>query len=501
MLNCFVCDRGWRLETVAEHLFGGGEGEAEAVDEVTAEPPPEGFDAIDAAEKLLESRGFPDTAGALGIDDLYVDDSPESPLCGYLIFESGGQIVGRDLVGGDRPRYKNSVGSKSAFRVGRGGEGAAWLVEGVTDAFALYLAGVPTVYALLGCKATDAQAYAMRRHKSVHVCLDADAAGYKGARGVVETLREYGVKATIHELPTARGWSDPADAWERDREGFSEWVAAEMARYSSSDSGYVASLFVSRPMRVLSTGIPSWDSALGGGFGFGAHALGAEPGVGKTSFALDRLFAWARDGVRGLYVTYEISKRQAWARLASAISTRTWSEIELDPRVLEDSAREELLRLSSRIRVGVGWTADEVAVAAQSYDAIVVDYLQRMPGVEEDRKSIESNISDLADIGRDQEKVVLVISALPRRGYGDGFALDSFRDTGKIEYVVQSASGLLRTAQQGVLRVKVVKNSRGAPSSGAFFVGTDLGHIAFEEIEIVENPTKEKIRNAFQGGT
>jgi DnaB helicase-like protein/Toprim domain-containing protein/CHC2-type zinc finger protein len=505
LLHCFTCKKGWHFSQVEEHLGGAPvEAPPPEPEPVPNEPAPDvaADDIVALAERhLVEDRGLPADPDLLGVD-MFVDTETDSKFYGYLMFQRGRQLVGRNLlnVTDSRPRYMNTAGSKDLFFIGDDSKGrAAWLVEGIFDALAVHQAGIGPVAALLGCEISENQAYLLR-NRTVFILLDADQAGWKGARDIAKELKEYGANGIIVELPEDMG-KDPGEAYKRDPEGFSRWLTAKASEYSANDTGYVARLFDGEepPLLCLPSGIQTWDANLGGGFKDGAHVIGAEPGVGKTSFVLRRAYEWAlTEKKRILYVTYEISKRQTWARLASCASTRTWSEIEMSPGIVADDTFYKMQELAELVRVGVGWDVNKIQYAAEHYDVIVIDYLQRMPGPfggDATRQNIDHNVMRLSDLARDRGRVILVISTLPRAAYNGQFSMSSFKESGGIEYVCQSATGLLLGGPNLAIG-KIVKNTRG--SVGNFWMRTDLGHLRFEEAQPGNAAVTEEMRNAFK---
>jgi hypothetical protein len=437
---------------------------------------------VDRATSYLAERGFSEPDG-LGVEVDVVAD-PTSEYYGYLIFESGGQIVARNLLEetDSRPRYRNSKGGKKLFWVGQDNPARpVWLVEGVFDALALHQLGVVPVAALLSCDLTDQQAYHLRR-RTVFVLLDADQAGYAGAKKVVEKLREYEANGLIVELPMELG-EDPGEAFQKHHDEFAAFLQRTQAELGATDEAYVDGLFggQERSLQILPSGIPTWDALLGGGFKDGVHTIVAETSVGKTAFALRCATAWADLlGKRVLYVTYEISKKQAWSRVASCFTPEPWDVIEQTPAVVSKAVRQRVRSLAQHIRVAVGWDAGKIAYALPRFDAVIIDYLQRMPGPygsgeNAQRANIKHNIARLSDMARDSGKVMLVISSAPRSSYGE-VALP--KESGDIEFVSQSMASL-QAGSAGLVIGTVTKNTRGV--KGAFWMRTDLGHLEFHE--------------------
>lgn len=448
----------------------------------------------DLAISFLASRGFPDVDSVPGIE-LEVETDPSVPTAGYLIMRSAGykgdRWVGRNLLDNGNPKYYNSPGHKGLFFLdGYESEGDhVWLVEGIFDALSLAALGIPQVAASLGAKVSPEHLFSVR-HQTVFILFDNDWAGYSGARKVAKTLHDMGGNPVIVNMGREIG-NDPNDAHVKNPQSFRKWLAGQVMDYSKNDQAYIEKFLLNQqPMQVIPTGLNTLDSFLGGGFKDGVVIVGAEPGVGKTSFATwFSALAATVHGKRVLYVTYEISKRQVWARLAAIASGTTWDVLELNPTKIKQPEQDWLRTLSSQIRVAVGWNVNKIHYVINDYDVVVVDYLQRMPGKPgedgEERTNVSYNVKELSNLARDKQKVILTISSLNRVGYGK-LNLSIFKESGDIEYAVQVALALTNhhstdESTQGIIDCHILKNTRGR--EGVVFLKPDLGHQKFEEAE------------------
>src|SRR5207247_6866765 len=98
-----------------------------------------------------------------------------------------------------------------------------------------------------------------------------------------------------------------------------------------------------------------------------------------------------------------------------------------------------MVKLSNNIRIATNWDVAEINRAANNYDAIFIDYIQRMPGNHSDEKvNVSQNIKALSRIMMDKEKIIFVVSSIPRSSY-DKEDLSVFKESGDIEFAIQSA--------------------------------------------------------------
>lgn len=515
LFNCFSCKEGMTIEQLEERLeeeTGGGEerdgddtgGDPEG--EEILEAPIDEDELFEIGEQFLRDRGFePDeaAAGSYGVT-VAIEDNPESKLYGYMIFWPAGQhegptFVGRNILDTDRARYRNSFGEKSVFLVGEDdGRAPVWMVEGIIDAMSVRALDHQPVVALLGSSLNEKAAYPLRG-RTVFLLLDADYAGWKGASEISDTLEEVGANPIILELPSEFG-NDPNDAYVADPEGFGEWLDEVKNQYLPNDTKYVSAFFEAwEPLNMVSTGIPEWDRMLGGGFKSGVHIIGAEPKAGKTALGLAiARRAVEQDGKRVLYLTYEVSKRQCWARETASYDKLPWSELEMNSTLASKKAREAIARLALGLRIEQGWTLSQIQHAIDEFDVVVVDYLQRMPSrykQESIRHAVDENIGGLSDLARDRDKVIIVVSSFGRQSYGK-VTLQSFKESGGVEYVVQSATGLIPYHHENLIMGNLVANTRG--STGTFWMEADYLHTKFRG---TDNPRESGRIATLKGGS
>jgi hypothetical protein len=334
---------------------------------------------------------------------------------------------------------------------------------------------------------SDPKAYELRG-RAVFVCFDDDYAGFKGALDAAEKLKEVKADPIIIEFPETLG-HDLNDALVNKREQLEQWFRERQLEYSRTDEVYVQELFADRqaPLIVIPTGLTQWDEIMRGGLGPGAHVIMAEPKAGKSALANDiEVKAAELHGFRVLEASYELSKRQCWARKIAHHSGIPWADIEAHPEFVPQESREWARELSQKVRTVVGWTVGQIRYVADSYDLIVVDYLQRMPGPYGStdlsvRMNVDYNISALSDLGRDLGKVVLVVSEVPKSEYGKKFTKGSAKESGAIEYRAASVTGLKRGQGDTKVWIDVVANTRG--QERGFMAQVDLATQRYTDLD------------------
>jgi len=441
-------------------------------------------DAAGLFKHFVAERGIsPQTYRALGVT---FELNPTAKDFGYITIPNGAKrSVKRKFIDGMvGDRYVNSSGKgQPIYKLPEVHDAKdVILVEGLFDLMALYEMGYRNVSAALTSSFKEKQAYEFKG-KTVFVIFDNDYAGYKGSRKAAEHLKEMGANPIILELPQFFG-KDPHEAFRYNAHHFRNWLAEKLAQYDAVDKNYVIESFLTNraPLKVYRTGIPTFDAFLGGGFKAGVHILGGKPGAGKTMLTVAICRAMAEQGARILKCSYEISKLQMWARMSSQFDAQhTWAELEMNPLLLTQAARERVTQLSEQVRVVMGWNVNEVERAVNNFDVVVVDYIQRMPSAKSEVKfGVSDNIQRLSNIARDYNKIVIAVSSLPRSGYKADGEMGVFKESGDIEYVCQSAT-ILKKAGDAYITASLIKNTRGV--MGNFALEGDLGHCLFKEAD------------------
>lgn len=301
-----------------------------------------------------------------------------------------------------------------------GALGFAVLTEGETDALSLlaaYGAGYPA-FGLPGglIPLGFAERLAQVGVREVVLVTDADAAGTKHAERAREALIAANLEVFVLSPPGHGDLNEMLVALgpERMVEGL-ESAKEEMRAGETSDlrylrEGWLAELDAraTRPHAAYSTGLEALDDLLEGGYLEGLHLLGGITGGGKTSLALSIALHNALAGRPVLYASYEQSRLELWARLASRSTRLPYTAIK---RGVYDSGGTETL-VSSELRANEGWneleraarylkiveggdalsrtegdhpldslarTAERMATASGAPPLILLDYLQRMP--------------------------------------------------------------------------------------------------------------------------
>lgn len=226
------------------------------------------------------------------------------------------------------------------------------------------------------------------------------------------------------------------------------------------------------------TGLGALDALLEGGYQEGLHLLGGTTRGGKTSLALAIALHNALAGRPVLYVTYEQSPFELWARLIAQLPRVPYAAVKrgsfddkglvvrTSSQLKNDEGWEEVQRASRHLRIVSGGDAfsqnqsglslmalerlaQDVATARGMPPLVIVDYLQRVPVAALANRDPRERVMQVAGtlqtiFGRDLLCPVLALSSVGREAYDLQRAslekkLAAFKEAGEIEYTAYTA--------------------------------------------------------------
>lgn len=408
----------------------------------------------------------------------------------------------RDTSGDGAGKYlkpkADEVGPQPLYNPKALEAGHFFVVEGALDAVAVRACGHEAV-AMGGTAARSvADAVSAAGYGGCAIVLaDDDEPGARAAAELVGALSDAGVHATSATLRSLKA-KDAAEAYAEDREALAvalDSIAADAAR-AKDEADYLADLErysdAMRGLRVLDTasvldglvslegatdpvptGLPSLDAVLGGGLQRGLYVLGATSSLGKTTLMVQIADRIAASGHPVLFVTIEQSAQEIVAKSIARIM-RSYGSSSYMPTSGELTNRrkragwtsgtlETFLRAVEEYRGTVApWlrviegmsqpTAAQIAQAAGEMlrfvgvpPVVVVDYLQLIAPSERgmsDKQAADENVTALRQLANSINAPVVVISSLNRSSYSGVIELDSFKESGGIEYGADVLLGL-----------------------------------------------------------
>ena len=252
--------------------------------------------------------------------------------------------------------------------------------------------------------------------------------------------------------------------------------------------------------QALSTGIKSLDEAIGDGF-FKKQLviLGAISSLGKTTLALQLADNIARQGEEVLIFSLEMAKDELIAKSLSRLSflkayDRHYTALALNTKeVMTGKGFNNLIpNNEQRIEVFNEALEDYKTIANNIYISelnednniniktieekikrhiaitnkkpfVVIDYLQIIQDNNKylnDKQRIDKILTDLKRLARDNDITILLISSLNRGAYTQEISLDSFKDSGNIEYTADLLLGLQAEISENINDIKVDKKAK-----------------------------------------
>ena len=395
--------------------------------------------------------------------------------------------IDRATEEGQEPKYKkpssDALGAEPVYNAPALDEPAYFVAEGALDALAIMRAGFPAI-ALNGSSVSAALASEAARHRNSTAVLvpDNDETGEAKLADNMAKLKNAGVSCLAFDAGDLTG--KDADEWaQRDFEEFKAKLQEsyeEARRKVEADRAEayrkaLENLRVLDPVDVASrifnaegltrrtpTGFEGLDKMTGGGLPAGLTILGAVSSLGKTTLALQIADQIAATGKPVLFVTIEQTAAELVAKSLSRImqeqGTRAPACDICDPAqrdgwtdwqeaALLDACEEYTRRIGGNLRIIEGIeqpSASNILAAVEIMRAeghespvVFIDYLQLLKPSSDrdtDKQAVDKNVTALRQMANRTQTPVVAISSLNRSSYSGNVMLDSFKESGAVEY-------------------------------------------------------------------
>ena len=323
--------------------------------------------------------------------------------------------------------------------------------------------------------------------------LDDDVAGQSGAKKALQELKTAGYKAVNFILSPNEKY-DANEFLQKDFGGFRERLT-EIYRQANKKFSKIGGVEVLADVfdeldamseklqgNLLKWGFPTLDEKLP--MLPGCYLLGALPSLGKTTFALNVAANVCEQGAAVLYVSYEPTKNQIAVKdLARYWFKKIW-ENHRDNRSTQfvptatqmmlgrynsmfgfdemKKVREELKakRENFYFLQGRRETARDLIKKIKSYvdngvKFIVIDYVQLIKGTDTTktaREQIDETIRELQIFQSENDLVILFISSFNRENYRNYACLESFKESGGLEFTADAILALQLKYSEGESR-------------------------------------------------
>ena len=397
--------------------------------------------------------------------------------------------IDRAVDGSATPKYlkppSKEVGPQPVHNESAFDQKLFFAVEGLFDAYAIMACGYPAV--ALGSVDDKAFIDNAEAYKGcIILALDCDEAGRDGAKRVAAKLPGVDIQFASN-LPGAK---DACELLASDRSALESWCASNMAAAEASvlerKEERLRSLSCINPADAaaeiymledaddpIPTGIRVLDNALGGGLKRGLIMLGAVSSVGKTTLLNMIADNLAESGRPVLFVTVEQSSRELTAKSLSRrmylmdheLGDVSYSEIySKSERGCWSDKRNALFaevaswftecvapherHLQARNQPSVADIAETAYAMEDRFGTtpiVIIDYLQilaPMSDRDSDKQAVDKNVMSLRQLSRDLKTTIICVSSLNRSSYSGVISLDSFKESGAIEYSADVLLGL-----------------------------------------------------------
>jgi len=273
---------------------------------------------------------------------------------------------------------------------------------------------------------------------------------------------------------------DANDFLLEDRGAFEEWASQQVeltrAKFQEerdfylSESSDALDFFdreTDRISRPVPTGFQKLDRLLGGGLRVGLTTLGAGTSFGKTALTMQIAENMNRNGQDVLFFSLEMGANELRARSLSRLTAEildaphysgapasTFSDI-LNYRNLQNESQRSTIQEARdlyrtycpRLRIIESqgeFSVEDVRRAVSRHrrltgrvPVVFIDYLQVLHPLnprESEKQQTDKNILELRRLSREFETPVVVLSSLNRAGYKKRPTLESFKESGGVEY-------------------------------------------------------------------
>lgn len=399
----------------------------------------------------------------------------------------------RDDIPQEQQKYRKMKEGSAQFFNGKAlklSSTPVFVVEGEIDALSILEAGCPAV-ALGSVALVSKLAQQVKKikesqkdyHPNLLLALDNDKSGRLAQQKLIAMLQRINVE--YHPVQIARGYKDANEALVNNREQFIEDVQSTYQHPDNRLQSWV-DYFSGGRQHAISTGFKNIDKALDGGLYEGLYGLGAISSLGKTTLALqiaDNIAYGNETPVMyfALEMGWEEMTSKSLSRLTAINEIRKTKLLEGNlaqtTRSLQQGrwkqrynskqyqnfkdALNEYATYANNIIYRDGQqhrpSAEDVANMVDSYIArtgkkpvVIVDYLQILAPVDPratDKSAVTTSATLLKQIATRHHIPVIMISSFNRSTYQSPASMESFKESGDIEY---SADVLLGLQLKGV---------------------------------------------------
>ena len=235
-------------------------------------------------------------------------------------------------------------------------------------------------------------------------------------------------------------------------------------------SEYIKNSFLSDILKqkkdaaIRLTGFEDLDRKLGG-FTQGLYIVGGRPGVGKTTF-LDQLSYELSAQVPVFFISYEQNRLHFAAKQIARLANLNGIPL-TSTHILKGIIPKEILKVmdlycESNREIYVysdSPSVDEIKKRVEQFEydtgkipIIIVDFIQKVPSQRNNIKdAVDETVSKLQYFTTDGKRTSILVSSFNRAAYYSPVSIDSFRESGNIEYAADVMLGFQYAVQSSKL--------------------------------------------------
>lgn len=189
------------------------------------------------------------------------------------------------------------------------------------------------------------------------------------------------------------------------------------------------------------------------GFTSGLYILGAEPSIGKTTFCLQLAVDFAKAGNDVMFLSFEQRNNVLVKKLFACLRYGVMSVEETPLTTAEINVLNRIALGSDDLDFSIASVLQQIEMfvaekaktsAGKALPFVFIDYLQMLIVGQQNgaRAALDGFVRGLRSILRKYECSIFLVSSLSRASYLAPVRLDSFKETGDIEYAGDVVLGL-----------------------------------------------------------
>lgn len=373
-----------------------------------------------------------------------------------------------------------------------------FIVEGEIDAMSIYecghqavaLGSIANIYKFVNYLKQN------RPTQRIILSLDNDTEGHKAQVDLQKALLMNNIETETADITL--GHKDANEALRADRQGFQrvlddtvndDPLKAQKEAYQANRASHFIADFIqgvkaSANTKAISTKFKQLDDVLGGGLYEGLYIIGAVASLGKTTFILQVADQIAQSGQDVMIFSLEMSKHELVAKSISRLTFKYTQEKNIDSSNAKtirgitngdayknySTKEQEVIRgaidkykayadhlylFEGMADMGVKMIHDRVKEHIEltgNRPVVIIDYLQILEPCSDrlsDKQNIDKSTTELKRMSREHKIPVIVISSFNRSSYSSTVSMESFKESGAIEYSSDVLMGMQLTKMEG----------------------------------------------------